>query len=145
MTRFHRRGQRGAATLEMAVLAPALILLLGLVAFAGRFAQASTAVERAATTAARDASLQRTPAAAAATASGSVTTLLSEQNLHCQGTPAVSVDTSGFTSSGGALGVVRVTVMCTVDISGMGFPGLPGSSTVTGSGTSPVDQFRSTP
>ena len=67
MTR-HLRDERGSITVELAILAPALLLLLGLLVFAGRVETSSASVEQAARAAARDASLARTADAARATA-----------------------------------------------------------------------------
>lgn len=59
--------ERGSATLELVLLAPALLVVVGVVIAAGRVEVASAAVEHAAAEAARSASLTRTvPAAAAA-------------------------------------------------------------------------------
>src|ERR1035437_8973742 len=94
----HRRwqlaGDGGSASLELAIIAPVLLLLLALVVMGGRFAMASAAITGVAGAAARDASLARSPAAARADAVSSAQATLAEQSLHCQGAPAVEVDTS---------------------------------------------------
>ncbi len=60
MTGVRERGtDRGSATIELAVLAPALLALLGLVIVAGRISVAGSAVEQAAASAARAASIAR--------------------------------------------------------------------------------------
>ena len=59
-----RGSDRGSATIEMAVLAPALLALLGLVILAGRISAAGSAVEQAAASAARAASIARDARAA---------------------------------------------------------------------------------
>ena len=49
----HLRDDRGSITVELAILAPALLLLLGLLVFAGRVQTSSASVEQAARAAAR--------------------------------------------------------------------------------------------
>jgi len=50
----------------------------------------------------------------------------------------VQTDTTHFNPGG----KVSVTVTCTVDLSDLGAPGLPGRSTVTVSQTAPIDPYR---
>ena len=71
MTRRAWHDERGSVSLELAILAPALLLLLGVLVLAGRVETSSAAVEQAARAAARDASLARTPDAARSTATAS--------------------------------------------------------------------------
>ena len=137
------RTERGAASVELAVIAPALLLLVALMAFGGRVATADIAVGRVAATAARDASLQRTPTAARAAATTTARSLLGAQGLHCS-TATVVVDTTGFTVPAGP-GTVSVRLRCVVSVADLGFTALPGSRTVAAAATSPVDPFRSTP
>ena len=73
--------ERGSATLELAILAPVLLLLLGLVVLAGRVQVAAGAVEHAAMSAAREASLARTVDGARATASSAAARELDGQDI----------------------------------------------------------------
>ena len=59
------RNQRGAATVELTLLVPALLLVVGLLVAGGRLWFARTTVNEAAQTAARAASLSRSAYAAA--------------------------------------------------------------------------------
>jgi Flp pilus assembly protein TadG len=59
-------GEGGSASLELAIIAPVLLVLVALVVMGGRFAMASAAITGVAGAAARDASLARSPAAARA-------------------------------------------------------------------------------
>ena len=133
--------QRGSATLELAILAPALLLLLGLVVLAGRVQVTAGAVEHAATVAARDASLARTPAAAQTTGTLAADRELAAQNLRCTPTD-VAVDTSGFTAPLGQPATVTATITCTVTFADLALPGLPGAHTITAHATSPLDSWR---
>ena len=132
----------GSVTLELAVLTPALILLLGLVALAGRVEVAASAVEHAAATGARAASLARTVDAAQTTATVAVGRELEAQGLRCTSS-VVTVDAAGLAAPLGEPASVTVTTSCTVTMSDLAVPGLPGSRTLTGQATSAVDRFRS--
>ena len=43
----------------------------------------------------------------------------------------------------GTAAVIAVTVTCTVSMADLAIPGLPGSHTLTGHATSPIDNYRS--
>ncbi|NTW38829.1 MAG: pilus assembly protein TadE [Cellulomonadaceae bacterium] len=132
--------ERGSTTLELAILAPALILLLGLLVFAGRIQVAASAVEHAARSAARDASLARTTDAARTAAASAADRELADSR--CVST-SVSTDTAGFATSVGADASVTVSVTCTVSIADLAVPGLPGTRTMTATARSPLDRYRS--
>jgi len=132
---------RGSATVETALLSLALLLLLGLVIVGGRIALASDAVAGVAGTAARDASLARTPAAAEHAARRSALAALTAQRLHCA-SATVTVDTAGFTAPPGTPASVAVDVTCTVTLAGIGVPGLPGTRTLHDHAVSPLDPLR---
>lgn len=134
------RDDRGSVTLELAILAPALLLLLGLLILAGRVETSSAAVEQAARSAARDASLARTADAAQASARAAAQRELAESG--CVATD-VTVDTSGFAAPLGTDASVAVHVSCTITIADLAVPGLPGTRTLTADGVSPLDRYRS--
>lgn len=128
-------------SLELAVLAPAVLLLLGLVVLAGRVQVAAGVVEHAAAAAARDASLARTPDAARTAATSTATTTLTGQGITCQ-TQDITVDTTGFTVPLGSPAQVRVTLSCTVTFADVALPGIPGARTLTAQATSVLDTYR---
>jgi Flp pilus assembly protein TadG len=131
----------GNAALELVVLAPVLLFILGLVVAAGRTSIAQGAVEAAARDAARQASISLTPAAAQAAALSSAKSALGRDGLDCD--PQVSVDTSHFvTVPVGQPTTVTATVTCQVPLSDLVVPGLPGSRTLRFTFTSPLDPFR---
>lgn len=136
-----RHEDAGSITLELAVLTPALILLLGLIALAGRVQVAASAVEHAATAGARTASLARTVNAAQAAATDTVRRELDAVNLRCA-TSTVTVDATGLAAPLGQTATVTVTTSCTVTMGDLAVPGLPGSRTLTGQATSAVDRYR---
>jgi Flp pilus assembly protein TadG len=133
--------ERGSATLELAILAPALLLLLGLVVLAGRVEVAASAVEHAAMSAAREASLARTVAGAQSIATASAARELEGQDIRCA-TSSVTVNASGFAVALGQPASVSASVTCTVSFADLAIPGLPGSRTLTSTATSPLDRYR---
>ena len=139
--RLGHPGDRGAATLELVVWAPGLLLIIGLLVVAGRVNSANAAVEQAADDAARTASIARSPASASATARDSAQRTLASQGLACT-TTTVTVDTSGFTAAPGQPATVTATVSCAVRLSDLSLPGLPGTRTVSHTATSALDTFR---
>ena len=143
--RLRWAGQAGSASLELAILAPVLLVLIALVVMGGRFAMGSAAITGVAGAAARDASLARSPAAARAAATSSALATLADQNLHCRGGPTVQVDTTGFAASPGTPATLSVDVTCVVVVNGLGVPGLPSTRTVHERSVSPIDPFRTIP
>jgi Flp pilus assembly protein TadG len=137
-----RRGLRdeGNAPLELVVLAPVVFLLIAFVVAAGRTSIAQGSVSAAARDAARQASISLTPGRAQTAALSSAMTALSQNGLDCR--PVVTVDTSGFGIPVGQPATVSATVTCTVSLSDLLVPGLPGSRTLTATFTSPLDPFR---
>ncbi len=133
--------ERGSVSVELALLAPALLLLASLAVFAGRSQVAEGAVAEAARAAAREASLARDPATAAALAGAQAQGTLAAQDLNCQRT-RVDVDTAGFSAPPGQPGDVTVTIACVVGMADLLAPGLPGALTVEAAFTSPVDAYR---
>jgi Flp pilus assembly protein TadG len=133
-------GDKGSLTLELAVLAPVFLLFLGLVVAGGRVALARGAVQAAARDAARQASIARDPAAAQSSAYASAVTTLASEHLACA--PQVTVNTAALSSPPGQSGAVTATVVCTMSLSAIALPGLPGSITEQASASSPVDPYR---
>jgi Flp pilus assembly protein TadG len=133
------RAQDGSLTLELVILAPAILFILALVIAGGRVVIADQAVTQAASQAARDASLQPTPTAATATARSRADSVLDGQGLGCS-PQAVTVNAAALAAPAGQPGNVSVTVRCTVKWSDLGVPG-PGTRTLSATGTAPVDTW----
>jgi Flp pilus assembly protein TadG len=133
--------EQGSATLELAIVAPALLLLLSLVVAAGRVVSAGSAVEQAASAAARAASLARDERSALAQAEHVAGASMRDQGITCS--PAVTqVQVSGFAVQVGRPASVSVEVRCAVLLADLAVPGLPGSRVLSARATSPLDQFR---
>jgi Flp pilus assembly protein TadG len=140
-SRRSRGRDAGNAALELVILAPVLLFLLGLVIAAGRTSVALGSVAAAARDAARQASISLTPQAAQAAAQASAQAALRQDGLDCD--PLVHVDTSQFTSVAvGEPATVTATVTCQVPLSDLLVPGLPGSRRLRSTFKSPLDPFR---
>jgi Flp pilus assembly protein TadG len=131
----------GSATLELAILSPALLVLLAVVIAGGRIQIANGAVEQAAAAAAREASLARSGSLANAAATRQAKDSLDQQGVTCTNL-RVSVDTSGFRAAPGVPATVAVDVTCTVPLSDLAIPGMPGNRQLQARTTSPLDTYR---
>lgn len=134
----------GSPSVEAAILAVALGLLIGLALAGGRLVAADSAGEQAARAAARIASVQRDAGLAQSLAHTAAEDVLAEQGLACD-TLSVEVDTSGFDAPLGTPATVRATVRCAVRWSDLGIPGAPGTRKVVAAFSSPIDQYRERP
>ena len=140
--RLARSGrERGSATVEMTLVAPALLALFALMVLAGRIVLAGATIEQVAAGGARAASLARSPADAASAAQSEVRRSIDEQHLHCQ-TVTVTVDTSGFAAPLGQPASVGVQVSCQVRLADLTLPGLPASRILSARAVSPLDPYR---
>jgi hypothetical protein len=132
----------GNAALELLILAPVILALIGLVIAAGRTSVAQGSVDAAARDAARQASISPTPAAARQAALSSVHAALRADGLRCR--LVVSLDLApGFGTPLGQPAQVSASVSCTVRLSDLLVPGVPGTKTLTARFTSPLDPYRS--
>ena len=132
---------RGSATIEAVIVAPAFLLFVGLIIGAGRVAIAHQSVEAAAAEAARTASVARTAGQARADATSSAEHTLVNQGLQCA-TLTVAVDTTGFATPVGTPARVTATVVCVVSLADLSVPGMPGTLRVEATVGSPLDTYR---
>lgn len=142
--RWLRRGRtddHGSAAIEAAILAPPLLVLIGLAIVGGRVQVAGGAIEAAAHDAARAASIARTAGQAQADAYTAANGTLGQQGLHCASLSVV-VDTSGFSIPVGQPATVSASITCVVDFSDLVADGLPGSKTLNARFVSVLDTFR---
>ena len=133
--------QRGAAAVELTLLVPALLLLLGLLVAGGRLWFARTTVNEAAQTAARAASLARSASAATVAGQDAGSQSLATAGLHCRMT-SVSISTAAFSVPAGSPSTVSSTILCSVDFSDVFLPGWPGSMELIGRGSAALDTYR---
>ncbi|MFF7130504.1 TadE/TadG family type IV pilus assembly protein [Streptomyces sp. NPDC008240] len=142
-TRWARRlrSDEGSAAIETAIILPSLIMFLCLAIAGGRIVTSGSKIDAAAEDAAREASIHRTAAAAQSAAHQAAAESLDDQGITCAST-SVSVNTAGLSVPVGQVGTVTVTVTCTVNLSDLLLPGVPGAKTLTSTATSVVDQYR---
>lgn len=133
------QGERGDMSIEVAMLAGVVVVLLALIYTAGQVITAQNAVAEAARAAARAASISRDGYTAAAAARAQAGQTLAQQ-LHCQ-TSRVEVDASQFARPLGEPATVTATVSCTVAFASLTVPGTPGSREMTATFTSPIDRY----
>lgn len=135
MTRF--RGDRGAATTELVLLTPVLVLMLLFVVALGRIASARADVDAAARDAARAAANARSPLAARSDGEQAARAELTDGGVTCRQL-TVDISTADFRPGG----TTTATVACAVDLGDLGALRLPASRTITASFIAPVDLYR---
>src|SRR5258708_22736320 len=103
---------------------------MGLVIAAGRTSVAQGSVDAAARDAARQVSVSVSPAAGRLAAVASAGAALRADGLHCK--PVVTLDLqAGFSTPLGQPAQVTASVSCTVSLSDLLVPGVPGFKTLT--------------
>ncbi|MGY9067014.1 TadE/TadG family type IV pilus assembly protein [Streptomyces sp. CAS3] len=138
----HRlRGDEGSAAIEAAIVLPSLLMFLCLAIAGGRIVTSGSKIDSAAQDAAREASIHRTAVAAQGAARSAAAESLDDQGIKCTST-AVRVNTGGLSVPVGQVGTVIATVTCTVSLSDLLLPGVPGAKTLTSTAASVVDQYR---
>ena len=133
--------EAGSASVELVIIAPALLLLISVLVYGGRVAVANQAIQQAADEAAREATIARTPEQAQKLAVEAATQTLAEQHVPCTA-PLVTVDLSGFSLPPGTPATVTATVTCTLKTADLAIPGFPGSKKLQARSVSPLDTYR---
>lgn len=137
-----RRGsgsERGAVSLEVALLIPALLLLAMLTAASWRVHQVRGDAQSAAESAARAVSVAAGPAAGIS--AGTQVARADLAGSDCRNLQ-IGIDASGLSVPVGSPGVVGARVGCTITMSDLLLPGLPGSFHVSAQAEAPVDSHR---
>ncbi len=132
-----RVDERGAATTELVLLTPVLILMLLFVVALGRIASTRQDVDAAARDAARAAANARSASTARTDGDAAAHTALADGGITCRSL-FVDIATDDFRAGG----VVTAHVSCTVDLGDLTGLRMPASRTITSSFTAPVDQYR---
>lgn len=127
------RDDRGSMAVEVVMLTPLLVMMMFLVVGFGRFVSAEGEAQALARDAVRAATLERDELSARL-AARAMAAAAAPDNLACR--PA---EMSGTFTRGG---MVTVDVECTVSFEDLGLVGLPGSATVRGSSSAPLDEYR---
>jgi len=130
--RFH--GDQGAvAALELVLVAPVFVVLLLFAVYCGRIGRAAQVVRALAASAARAASVERSPDAALAAARH--VALRTDADLTCDA-PAVTF------GSDDTVDTVTVRVRCEASLIDVSLLGLGAARTFTESATEPLDAYR---
>jgi Flp pilus assembly protein TadG len=132
------RSDRGSITVELVVLTPVLLVVALASLVFGRVVEARQQVVEAARAGAEAAAVLPTVGTAQWVGSINAAANLIGRTHTCAHV-SITVDTSHFTPGGN----VTAHVSCLVLLSDVGFPGLPGSTTVSASATAPLDPYRS--
>lgn len=135
-----RPQERGSATVELVVLVPVVVVFVCFVAALGRFEVARAQVVGAARAGAEAAAEAPSPGAASEAALQAAPVALQAAGTPCRHV-AVSTGTATFEPGG----FVQVTVRCTVPLSDLSVPGLPGSASTTSTVQAPIDTYRNQP
>jgi Flp pilus assembly protein TadG len=120
----------------VALTSVVMIFVLLTVAF-GRYEATRAQVIGAARAAAEAAAVVPSASLAQQAAAAATAPELAGNGVSCTAT-GVNADTHDFVAGGD----VSVTVTCTVDLSDLGVPGLPGEATVSVTQVAPIDPFR---
>lgn len=142
MSTREERGSRGSASVELALWAAPVAVVLAMLLGAGRVVMAGGQVEQAAADAARTASIARTAGEALSQAQDTATDSLAATGPACLGGGTVAVDVSEFGTPPGLPAQVSVTVTCTVTFDELGIPLLAGTRTLSATAVSPLDIYR---
>ncbi len=141
LNRSERWDEHGSMAIEAAIGVPAFGLFLAMIILGGRIEIAKQTVEAAAYEAARAASIERTQGEGISAGRSAAKISLHNQNVHCTST-ALTVNAAAFNAPLGTTAQVTATVTCTVDVSDLSIPGVPGTRTITATASSPVDAYR---
>jgi len=131
--------------LEVVLLAP-LILVFGLLIIAGtRYTVNQQSIDSAAASAARAATQQSTAEQAQSVAREQARRAIVAGDVSCESV-TVDIDTAGFAATPGTAAAVTATITCQVPLGDLSaVPNLPGSVTLTGTASSPLDVHREIP
>jgi Flp pilus assembly protein TadG len=135
-----RRGsdERGSLTVELVILAPILLVVVLATLVFGRLSEARQQVIEASRAGAEAAAVL--PTVGTAQWVGSINSAINLiGRTHTCAHVSIAIDTAHFVPGG----YVTARVTCVVQLSDIGFPGLPGTTTVTASATAPIDPYRS--
>lgn len=131
------RGDTGSLAIELAMLAPALLLIFGLIFAYGRVGQVNGVLESGTRDAARSVTMSRSLGEAQARADLAVAQALGAAPTSCRSSVRVTIE--GAFQPGSP---VTVSARCTYSLADIGLPGAPGSITANSSFTSMLDPYR---
>lgn len=130
-------GDRGDVNVEVVIGVSALIVLFGLALVGMRVITAESAVDEAARSAARAASIARDGQVAASVAEARARAVITQQGLNCAELN-ITVDARDFAKPLGETGYVIATVSCEVTFGDLM---IPGSRLAAAEFRSPIDRY----
>ena len=136
--RVHQPFERGSMTVELVVITPVLLVIGITVLIFGRVTQSRQQVVEAARAGAEAAAVLPNPDVAQWGSSVDAAVGVVDPARTCLRQQVVT-DVGHFYPGG----FVTVTVTCTVALSDLSVPGMPGSTTVSATASAPIDPFRS--
>ncbi|MDG4763188.1 TadE/TadG family type IV pilus assembly protein [Solwaraspora sp. WMMD406] len=136
--------------MEVAILAPAFLLLVVVAWVSGRTVLARNALDAAAHDAARAASISRTVDEAQANATHAVAQRLDWEGISCAQQPVANFTHGGVNTLSQAFGtppgtttaLIQVEVSCAVSFGDLGLPWVPNERVLTSEFRSPLDRYR---
>jgi hypothetical protein len=131
------RSESGSLAIEMAMVAPGLLLIFGLIFAYGRAAQVNGTLESGTRDAARSVTMARSYDDAVERANEVVLDAIQDTPQSCQNSLVVQLQ--GDYEPGEP---VTVSTHCTYGLSDLGLPGAPGTLTARSSFTSMLDPYR---
>lgn len=132
------RSDTGSAAIEVVLVTPLIMMLVGLAVYAGRTATTQQDIISASRDAARAAAARQYPGPAATDGRTAAETTLRSRGVSCRGL-IIEVDTTRLVPGGS----VTATVRCNVELSDVtGLLGLPGSTELAATSTAVVDRYR---
>lgn len=132
------RPSRGLSTaVEATLVLPAVVIVLSLLVAGFRVWQTRTDLHQVAGAAARAGSLARSASAA----EHQIRRVVQANHTVCAH-PQVSSELSGFAIPAGQPATITVILTCSVPLSDLIVPGLPGHRTITVKASAPLDTYR---
>ena len=131
------RSEAGSLAVEMAMVAPGLLLIFALIFAYGRAAQVNGTLESGTRDAARSVTMARSYDDAKERANAVLLDAMKAAPQSCQN--SLDLRITGDYEPGQP---VTVTATCTYDLSDLGLPGAPGTLTAESSFTSMLDPYR---
>ena len=132
-----RRDESGSLAIEMAMVAPGLLLIFALIFAYGRAAQVNGTLESGTRDAARSVTMARSYDDALERAKAVMLDAMKDAPQSCQSSLKLTI--VGDYEPGEP---VTVSTDCTYDLSDLGLPGAPGEITAKSSFTSMLDPYR---
>jgi len=132
--------QRGSMSIEAVLIIPAFLIFLALIAAIGRTAAVREDLHASVVAGARIASLQTSSQAGESAARTAIESHLSDEGVDCTYID-ISINSYAMDLPPGQSGEVTATITCTVPLSDLSVPGLPGQIQLSDTFSTPIDPY----